>query len=255
MSPKHLLTPLFLDQWRDSYDELAGKNWLINKTPHTAGPNVQHRIQPAYRFIARFVAETAKSRRYFPVSWTPDCTAAIPVLAGLQQAGIDPICIWLDAHGDFNTWGTTESGFLGGMPLAMITGRGEQTLIKAVGGQTIPDENVYLTDARKLDSEECNLLTASKVNHLPKIGLLHTIRLPNRPIWVHFDTDILRAEDNPASNFPTNGGPSIEEVESVFSMIKETGNLVGLSISLWQNDKPGKEKSRETVMDLVERLY
>lgn len=53
-----------------------------------------------------------------------DCLAPIGVLAGLQRRGIDPILYWFDAHGDFNTWETIESKFLGGMPLAMITGRG-----------------------------------------------------------------------------------------------------------------------------------
>ena len=31
--------------------------------------------------------------------------------------------MWLDGHGDFNTPATTITGYLGGMPLAVLTGR------------------------------------------------------------------------------------------------------------------------------------
>jgi len=36
------------------------------------------------------------------VSIAGDCCAAIGELAGLQRAGINPLFIWFDAHGDFN---------------------------------------------------------------------------------------------------------------------------------------------------------
>jgi arginase family enzyme len=36
----------------------------------------------------------------------------------LQRAGLDPVLVWLDAHGDFNTWETPPSGFIGGMPMS-----------------------------------------------------------------------------------------------------------------------------------------
>lgn len=61
---------------------------------------------------------------------------------GLQRAGIDPNLIWFDAHGDFNTWETTSSGFPGGMPLAMIVGKGEQTMPEAVGLRDLPEGQV-----------------------------------------------------------------------------------------------------------------
>jgi arginase len=49
------------------------------------------------------------------------------VLAGLQRAGLEPMVVWLDAHGDFNTDETTITGYVAGMPIAMITGRGNQS--------------------------------------------------------------------------------------------------------------------------------
>ncbi len=34
-------------------------------------------------------------------------------MAGLERNGIPASIVWLDSHGDFNTWETTPSGFLG----------------------------------------------------------------------------------------------------------------------------------------------
>ena len=47
----------------------------------------------------------------------------LAVADSLRRAGVPPVLVWLDAHGDFNTPETTPSGFLGGMPLAMLVGR------------------------------------------------------------------------------------------------------------------------------------
>src|SRR6185503_5061874 len=49
-------------------------------------------------------------------------------VAGLQHSGVTREAIrigllWLDAHPDFNTPETTRSGSLGGMPVAVATGR------------------------------------------------------------------------------------------------------------------------------------
>lgn len=50
------------------------------------------------------------------------------MVAGLQKSGptAEPIrvgMLWLDAHPDFNTPETTRSGSLGGLPVAVATGR------------------------------------------------------------------------------------------------------------------------------------
>jgi arginase len=83
------------------------------------------------------------------VSIAGDCCTSLGVAAGLLAAGIDPTLIWFDAHGDFNTWETTPSGFLGGMPLAMLAGRGEQTIVHGVGLKNLEESNIYLADARE----------------------------------------------------------------------------------------------------------
>ena len=85
-----------------------------------------------YRPIADFVEETLRAGAR-PVSLAGDCCAAIPVLAGLRAAGVEPVLVWIDAHGDFNTPETSPSPFLGGMPPARMGGAGPHWVCAAVG--------------------------------------------------------------------------------------------------------------------------
>src|SRR5262245_4056507 len=65
---------------------------------------------------------------YFTVGLLATCPSMPGLVAGLQRSGPDgkPLRIgmlWLDAHPDINTPETTRSGSLGGMPVAVATGR------------------------------------------------------------------------------------------------------------------------------------
>ena len=102
-------------------EALACPSWRVNRPVLPEG-DPRDRMAIVHEAIAAWVEETLKRGRR-PVSIAGDCCTSIGVLAGLQRAGVHPTLIWFDAHGDFNTPETTPSGFLGGMPLAMITGR------------------------------------------------------------------------------------------------------------------------------------
>jgi arginase family enzyme len=70
---------------------------------------------------------------YFTVGLLATCPSMPGLVAGLQQSGPgrDPLRIgmlWLDAHPDINTPETTRSGSLGGMPVAVATGRALQRM-------------------------------------------------------------------------------------------------------------------------------
>ena len=111
---------------------------------------------------------TARLMAKKPFAIVGDCCQVIPVMAGLERAGVKPTLVWLDSHGDFNTWDTTPSGFLGGMPLAMLTGRGDQRMMQAVAQTTIADERVILSDGRDLDPGERLLVEQSEIRFLSR---------------------------------------------------------------------------------------
>jgi arginase len=249
---RFILTPFFLDQPLPGLDELQGADYVVNK-PVLPGGNPQSRMVALYKPLAQLV-ETAARSGDVPVSLAGDCCTSIGVLAGLQQAGIDPTLVWFDAHGDFNTWETTPSGFLGGMPLAMLVGRGEQTIMQGVGTEVLAEKQVILSDARDLDPGEREAIAGSQISHLKQVGELLDYDLPPGTLWVHFDTDVIDAEEAPAMNYPTPNGPSASALGDVFSHLAGSGQIAAISVSSWNPELDLDGHSQEVAMGLVARL-
>ena len=99
-----------------------------------------------------------------------DCPTARASVAALQRRHRDLAVLSLDAHGDFNTPAISTSGYLGGMALAMLTGRTPGLFDDTLGLRPVPDTSVVLADARDLDPAERDALTTSHVRRVPPTG-------------------------------------------------------------------------------------
>ncbi|NQS91606.1 MAG: arginase family protein [Chloroflexi bacterium] len=252
MKSKYILTPYFLDTPLPSLEALKEWDWIINRET-LPDSKVLTRISILHNSLVGYVKEVSLGG-YRPVSIAGDCCTAIGMLAGLRQAGINPLLIWFDAHGDFNTWETSPSGFLGGMPLAMLAGLGEQTLLEALNLDPMLQERIILSDGRDLDPGENELIANSLVTHMRNPLDLMDYTFPDQPLWVHFDTDILDPEDVPAQNYLAPGGIHKEELGSVFQYLANTGLITAVSISSWAPDLPGAEQSQNVSMELLDIL-
>lgn len=252
MVNRFILTPYFLDQPMPGLEPLVEADWVINN-PHLPDGTPQERMGYLYEPLAELVSIIVQQNER-PVSVAGDCCTSLGILAGLQRASLVPTLIWFDAHGDFNTWETTPSGFLGGMPLAMLVGRGEQTILEKIGLEPILEENVILGDGRDLDPGEREALAGSQVTHLTQVIELLDYDLPQGPIWVHFDTDVVDAAEAPAMNYPVSGGPSEAQLQRVFKHLAETGRLAAVSISSWNPELDQDCRSQSVSMALLAEL-
>lgn len=253
MSDQFMLTPFYIDKPEPGLLPLAEEGWQINQPAVLPGESKQERMVYLYQPLVDFVAETAVSG-YRSVSVAGDCCTSLAVLAGLQRAHVNPTLIWLDAHGDFNTWETTPSGFLGGMPLAMAVGRGEQTIVAGVGLVPLPAEQVILTDARDLDPGEREAVADSPLTHLPHLSDLLYHPLPQGPLYVHFDVDVLNPETAPAMNYPAPGGPDAAALGRVFDRLAGTGRIAAVSLSAWNPEMDENGRTQQVVLALLDRL-
>ena len=252
MENRFLLTPLFLDQPAPGLEALACPSWRVNRPVLPEG-DPQARMTIVHEAIAAWVEETLSTGRR-PVSIAGDCCAAIGLLAGLQRAGLSPTLVWFDAHGDFNTPETTPSGFLGGMPLAMITGRGDLGLPAAVGLETMAERQIILTDGRDLDPPEKALLARSEVCHLVNPADLLERPMPEGPLYIHFDVDVVSLAESPAQNYPAAGGPSSALLRAVFHRLAGTQRVAAVSLAAWNPDLDRDRRSETVSMDLLQVL-
>ena len=254
MENHFILTPYFINQSEPFLKTYLKDGWELNAvTLPDADP--QSRASAVHKPLANKVEAALKAGKR-PVSIAGDCCATIPVMAGLQRAGITPTLLWLDSHGDFNTWETTPSGFLGGMPLAMIAGLGELRMNQAVGLEPIPAEKIILADGRDLDPGEKILIEESGVIHLQDFSKLKDYPVEG-PVYLHFDCDILHLEDISAVKYPAQGGPRASEVADIFKHLKNKLNIVATSATIgsWDSHKGDVQKSDRIARELLELLY
>ena len=251
MRNRFIVSPFFLDVELPPLEHFAHPDWLINK-PLFEGRDRFIRMSHINDAIAQFVAATC-NRGERPVSIAGDCCTAIGVIAGLQRAGIHPKLLWLDAHGDFNTYETSPSGFIGGMPLAMIVGRGDQTLVQAAGLTPLPETDVILADARDLDAAESKAVQTSGVHHVKNIEALPQ-QITAAALYVHLDVDVLDPQEAPAMLYPAPHGPSLAKLRAVLQSLAQTRNLVAVSMTMWDFVQDVDKSTERACMQLLEAL-
>jgi len=138
--------------------------------------------------------------------------------------------VWFDAHGDFHTEESTTSGYLGGLPLAKAVGRGDMTLPDALGLSPLDEDSVTLVDARDLDPGEVMALAGSKVR-LVAVSDLDDGYLPEGPVVVHVDVDIIDPDELTGLRFPASGGPHLDEVVQAVHAVTRDTTLAALDIA------------------------
>ena len=247
-----ILTPFYLDEPLPELEILAAPDWIINK-PLLPDGEKQQRLSAVHKPLADFTQQIVLNGKQ-PVSIAGDCCTTLGILAGLQRAGCDPTLIWFDAHGDFNTWETTPSGFLGGMPLAMLVGRGEQTMLTAQKLTPLAEDRVILTDARDLDPEEKQLIEEADVIHLPDVKSLLNATLPDGPLYIHIDMDIINPANAPAMNYLAAGGPSADELQIIMKHLRRTEKIAAVSVSTWNPKMDNDGQSRRVCMEILGAL-
>ena len=254
MQNRFIYTPFSIDQPQPDIAQLAQSDWKANH-PDLNQDDQYGRMSALNESLSAFVAETIMAGDR-PISVNGDCCVTIGMLAGLQRARVDPLLIWLDAHGDFNTPETSPSGYIGGMSLAMLVGRGEQKLMEMAGTKPLPEDQVILTDGRNLDVVEGVEVTASKVQHVNYVDDLLKLDLGDRPIYVHFDTDVLNPNDAPAINtfYASDGGPSTKALIAVMKHLANTGRVVAVSMTVWDMAKDTDKKTQAACMACLEAL-
>ena len=230
MADRWILTPQYFEQAEPALAAAVMSDARMVNGPHAIpdrGPDSMARLHAP---IADFVRDAARAGDR-AVSVAGDCCAAVPVLAGLRAGGVEPQLVWIDAHGDFNTPETSPSGFLGGMPLAVIAGRGPQWMAESVGLSPLPEGRIWLIDGRDLDPLERAALDASAVRRTGVAGL-GSLRLEG-PVMVHIDMDVLDAEKAPAFQYPVRGGPSVAAVSRACREFAGANRVVAVSVCGW----------------------
>jgi arginase len=218
-----------------------------------------------YRALAGRVAEARRSGK-FPLILSGNCGATLGAIggAGTRRLGI----VWFDAHGEFNTPETTQSGFLDGMGIAIATGLCWKRLAASIPGfRPIPSSNVMLIGGRDFDEGEQDrleqsgvivvdgaTLAATSVQSALESGIAKLVGQVDK-IHLHIDPDALNPQEAPANSYQffTEGGMSVEQLGEAIALIKKNLSITSATIASFEPEYDPHGKTLNVIFNLIKQ--
>lgn len=149
--------------------------------------------------------------------------------------------LWLDAHTDFHTPDSTDSGNLHGTPLGYVTGR-EGFIGFPEIAKPLAEENIAIIGLRSVDTAEREALQNSAITHVdmreidetgiasPLSAFLEKVDAANGMLHVSLDVDFLDPSVAPAVGTTVPGGATVREGHLVMEMISDSGLMTSLDL-------------------------
>jgi len=219
--------PWHLDEYLTGLDVPLAADTVVS--PDLPPGDVWDRLAALYSQVADAVAGAAGPGAR-PVVVSGDCTTALGTVAGLQRAGLDAGIVWLDAHGDLQTLETTTSGYLGGLPLRLLAGYRPELITGRLGLRMVSEDQITLAGARDLDPPEVAYLDQAQIRRC-QVTDLAAAELPDGPLYVHVDLDVIDPPQLPGLRYPAPGGPDAGQVADALGMLLGTGRVAAVGIA------------------------
>jgi arginase len=185
----------------------------------------------------------------FPLVLGGDCSVLIGIMAALKSRGKYGL-IFQDAHADFYLPEESTTGEAADMDLALVTGRGPESLTNIHNLKPyVARDHVFHIGQR--DAEEVERFKSYPIQktamhcfdakHIHSSGvkavagevIAEANALQLDGYWIHFDTDVLSDELNPAVDYRLPGGLSYEQVEFLMHRFLNTLPITGVSVTIF----------------------
>ena len=208
---------------------------LIVEEVTVSGPQIAE-ISTAFelcRSVSNRVQQCLEAN-IFPLLLSGNCNIAIGAVAGSgsERTGV----AWFDAHGESTTPETTESGFLDGMGISILTGQCWRKLVRQIPRfSPVSGKHVLLIGSRDVEPEESELLDHIGVHRVTKLEDLQStidyITSEVDGIYIHLDLDVLDPREAIANQWATPGGFSVEMLKDSVKVIRKHTKVKGFGIA------------------------
>ncbi|WP_020006411.1 arginase [Salinicoccus albus] len=207
----------------------------------------------------------------FPLILGGDHSLSIGSIAGISSYYENMGVIWFDAHGDLNDSGSSPSGNIHGMPLAISCGLGHDSLVNLHHPDVkVKHENVVLIGVRDLDAGEReyikdnNILTFTATD-IKEMGIAEVMKravghLKEREVdglHLSLDVDALDPIETPGTGTPVDGGMTLLESQVAMSVLYDSDMVTSMDLvevnPLLDNKNMTAEKAVETASFLFGR--
>ena len=193
---------------------------------------------------------------------------SVPAVARrAREEGREQFVLWLDAHPDFHTLDSTNSGNLHGTPVAYFTGQpGFEPIFPALSA-TVDPANVCLFGIRSVDArEQATLADAGVVVHdmrsidehgVPALlgAFLERVRSCGGALHVSLDVDFLDPSIAPAVGTTVPGGATFREAHLVMEILHDSGLVTSLDVVELNPFLDKRGRTASLMVELVASLF
>lgn len=194
--------------------------------------NLSDRRKNEYE-IEKFNSELYKNmvekikEEYFPIMLGGDHSAAIASILASAKVNNDIGIIWIDAHTDYNTFETTITGNIHGLPLAAATGYKCSELRSYHNGKIVQPSRTVVVGARSIDEKEKDNLryagvTVFSTEDIKEKGIDAVMNeafkiagYKTKGIHVSYDLDVIDPDVAPGVSIPEFDGINEEEAMKI----------------------------------------
>jgi arginase len=205
-----------------------------------------------------------------PIVLGGDHSLAAGTLSGLSrraaEAGREFFVLWLDAHPDFHTLDTTQSGNLHGVAMAYATGRPGFAGAFPPLAAPIRSENICMIGIRSVDPAERPALASSGIivhdmRAIDEHGVaplldrfLQRVAAANGVLHVSFDVDFLDPDIAPGVGTTIPGGATFREAHLVMEMLHDSRLVTSLDLVELNPFLDERGRTALLIVDLVASL-
>ena len=205
--------------------------------------------------------------KLFPITLGGDHSVAISSALADAKVNDGHIgLIWIDAHTDFNTFETTVTGNLHGLPCAAITGYKCEELRTFYDGECIDPRKTVIIGARSIDPwEEDNLryagVTIYSTEDIKTKGVKTVIEEAfkiamdrNKSVHVSYDIDIIDPDIAPGVSVPEIDGITEEEATEILEeVLKHVNDISSMDIVEFNPLRDENRKTEQIALNLLAR--
>lgn len=254
--------------------------WCVTERGDLAIPSQASRghANPALHHLAECIAwteilsaaavETCRAGE-MPIFLGGDHSMSAGTVRGIAnfaaRAGRPLFVLWLDAHSDFHTLETTQSGNIHGTPVAYFTGQQGFEGFPPVSAP-VATENVCMLGIRSVDSAEHTRLRGLGVDirdmrSLDETGVLAPlnaflgrVHAANGLLHVSLDVDFLDPQIAPAVGTTVHGGATFREAHLIMETLSDSGLVTSLDLAELNPFLDERGRTASLLVDLTASL-
>ncbi len=204
---------------------------------------------------------------YFPITIGGDHSVVVASALASAKVHENIGIIWIDAHTDYNTFDTTVSGNIHGLPLAAITGYKNHELRYFHDGNIIQPAKTVVVGARSIDDwEKDNIkysgITVFTTQDIKEKGVEKVMEeafkiATDRTKGVHisYDLDVIDPEVAPGVSIPEFDGITEEEAMKINEQImKHLNDIVSYDLVEFNPLRDINRKTEQIAVNLLAQI-